>query len=481
MPLAALHVAAIFFVALGAIALWRGGRAPWRSGVRRGLLALWLVIGASLPLAYNRAPDPLEGRYEITGLVCAGLLSLGFVATARSRGLERARLGWTLGLALCCAVAVAELVTNRHLWVPDIYAWVASRTIVAGPFRNPNDFAIAVSFMISGALGYRHALPVAARARRLAVAALVALACVIVVLTESRGGLMALVAVLGIHAVTALRTRRAGRHTATHRAASHRPGRSRLLVAGAAVAGVVALVAAFTVPALAARNPLARVAASLTAEGTARSDHLRIDLVAAAWRYALRSDGLGTGAASFEPLLAADPAPGVSVRTWLHNSFVELFLQYGVLPSAALALLLLGLIVALARSAHPSSASPGSASPGSASPDSASPSSASPDSVSPESASLGSTARLPRAEGLAALATFVALGLVASTVIDAALWWLMLAQAVASTAAWSHAASATAVAPPGAEAPRESESSQTPGTPTERSRARRLAAPVSGS
>ena len=43
------------------------------------------------------------------------------------------------------------------------------------------------------------------------------------------------------------------------------------------------------------------------------------------------------------------------------------------------------------------------------------------------------------------------------------------------------AASATAVAPPGAEAPRESESSQTPGTPTERSRARRLAAPVSGS
>ncbi len=96
--------------------------------------------------------------------------------------------------------------------------------------------------------------------------------------------------------------------------------------------------------------------------------------------------------------------------------------------------------------------------------------------MSPESASLGSTARLPRAEGLAALATFVALGLVASTVIDAALWWLMLAQAVASTAA-----SATAVAPPGAEAPRESESSQTPGTPTERSRARRLAAPVSGS
>ncbi len=74
MPLAALHVAAIFFVALGAIALWRGGRAPWRSGVRRGLLALWLVIGAGLPLA---APPAGDGATRLPSDLMVGRVGPG--------------------------------------------------------------------------------------------------------------------------------------------------------------------------------------------------------------------------------------------------------------------------------------------------------------------------------------------------------------------------------------------------------------------
>ena len=178
--------------------------------------------------------------------------------------------------------------------------------------------------------------------------------------------------------------------------------------------GVVALagvVAAFTVPALASRNPLYRLATSLTAEATARSDHLRLDLIRAGLRYTTDSDGLGTGAASFEPLLAADPHPGVAVQTWLHNSFVELLLQYGVLPTLVLAALITAVVVTLLprSTALTARSAPRSA-------------------VDPE-------AGLARAEAAAALIAFVALGVVASTALPSQLWWVMLAQATASASA----------------------------------------------
>ena len=461
-PLAGLHVAALTYVALGLLALWRGGVIPWKDRLPRAFGAFWIVLGCALPLAAVRASDPVEGRFEITGIVCAALIGLGFVATARGRGLERARLGWTLGLALCCLVALGELATDRHLWVPDSYAWVASRTIVAGPFRNPNDFSIALTLMISGALGYRQA---AAGIRRVAVTGLVALGTLLVALTESRGGLLALTTVLAIHAIRASLDRRDGR-PARHRASASVPGRSghgrrtasiRMITAGL-LAGA-ALLASVTIPAIAAHNPLVRVMSSLTAEGTARSDHLRVDLIAAAWRYVRSSDGLGTGAASFEPLLAADPAPRVAVHTWLHQSFVELLLQYGWLPFIALVVLLGAILIRLCRRLP---ASPGRDGTADSDIDRAS----------------APHVRLARAEGLAALVTFAALGCVAATVIDTQIWWIMLAQAVASAGAVSRAcATAARSRAPAPAVPTD----QTPGTPALRRSARRLSAPVSGS
>lgn len=405
-PLMAAHLATVLACGAAALALWAARGSAWRRPAPSALLAFAVLALAWVPIASGRAPDAAEGRAEVSGLVAGLAVAVGVAAASRGTwsGLVAMRRGWALALALSCGVALVELVTDAHLWIPAGHSWAeTSRTIVAGAFRNPNDFAVALTAMISGTLAWRR--DAGPPGRRVAVA-LAALGAGFVLLTESRAGLLALLVVLGLHAAGARSGRREGRPV---RGSARRP--HRFLVPALAALVVAVGVAAFTLPALAARNPVARLIAAAADPGTSRSDGLRVGLLRAAARYAADSDGLGTGAASFEPLLAADPSPGVSTRTWLHNTFAELALQYGVLVAGGLLVLLAVLTLGLRprrRGRRPAVAHPSR----------------------PRARRLVTA----RVEGAAALVAFVALGCVASTALTTPIWWLVLGQAAAS--AW---------------------------------------------
>ncbi|GMA39958.1 O-antigen ligase family protein [Mobilicoccus caccae] len=400
-PLIQLRAATLVILVVAAVALWSARHTPWRRPAPLSLLCFAVLVAVWAPVALLRAPDPGDGRAEVQGLVAGVAVALTVVALSRrsESGLRGMRVGWALGLGLSILVAGYELLTDDHLWIEPGLSWADShRTIVAGAFRNPNDFAIALTAMISGTLAWAASTRHGRRMRALLVVAVV-LGAIAVMLTESRSGLLTLVVVLGLHLWGFLRSRGRSRGSGPDAPVRRRPSRIVLAV-GAAVAVALA-VAAFVVPALAAHNPVARMLATADQPGTARSDQLRLDLIRAALRYFRDSDGLGTGAASYEVLLAADPAPGVAVHTWLHNSFVELLLQYGVVVAAGLGVVLVVALLAVLRG-------------------------------SVRSRSAGRAGTLSRTETLAALVAFVAMGFASATVLTTPVWWLMLGQAVAS-------------------------------------------------
>lgn len=402
------HLATVFFAAVGCL-----GLLGLRGASRRGRAApiafagFWVVFAAWAPLAAARSLNPPVGRAEIVGMLTCGVVALAVVALTggSAAGLARLRLGWSLALAFSVVVAGGELLTGRHLDVPPDAAWaVASRTVVSGVFHNPNDFALALVAMTAGALAHRASLPADRAAARAAVGGLAAAGSVLVLLTESRTGLGTLVVVLGLFAWRAGRERRRGE------ASPPRSRRGWALVGGGA-GGLV--VAAFAVPALAAHNPVLRLVAAAGTAGTARSDHLRLDLLRAAWRYFVASDRFGTGAATFETLLWSDPDPGVSTRTWLHNGAMELLLQYGVVVAGALAVV----VVLVLAGAADSRRRPGDPAAG-----------------------------LARTELLAMVVAFAGLAFVSNSSLTITLWWVMLADAVGC--AWWLSSSSPAPAGP---------------------------------
>lgn len=412
-PLIRLRLATVLPVCVAVAAVWWAvRRRPRRPSLREAAVPLAMsvvvvVLAASSVLALHRAPDPLEGRTEVQGLLAGVAIAVAALALSRGswRGLAALRRGWPLALLLAAGVAAVELLTGRHLWIPSGLSWAeTSRTIVAGAFRNPNDFALALTAMISGTLVHAASLPRrGSAALRGGLLALVVAGIVAVALTESRSGLLACTLVLAVHSAAALRRRlaRTHRHPARPRPAHvAQPRLPRRLGAGLGLAVAAALAAAFLVPALAARNPVLHMASAAAAPGTARSDRLRLDLLRAALRYLHDSDGLGTGAASFEVLLARDPAPGVASRTWLHNTFLELLLQYGAPTALALAGLLVLVVGALLVPRR-----------------------------------RGRRAHLVRVETLGFLVPYVALGCASATVLTTPIWWLLLGQVVAS-ASW---------------------------------------------
>lgn len=395
-PLMRIHAATLLLLGLATLALWSARSAPWHRPVPLTLLTAAGIIAAWLPNALSRAPDAGAGRAEAMGLASGVAVAVTVVALSRGRqdGVHALRRGWLLGLLLALLVGAVELATDQHLWADPGLGWAEeSRTIIAGAFRNPNDSAIAMTAMICGTLSWAATRSRSAR-QRLGVTAAVMLGVVAVTLTESRSGLLTVVLVVCLHAWGFLRRVSAGRSAA---AASSQPRGLAVLVAAAVAVAVVLALAAFTVPALASRNPIIRLLHAAADPGTARSDSLRVSLLRAGWRYFAASDGFGTGAASFEPLLEADPYWRLGTVTWLHNSFLELLLQYGIFPACALAAVMAVVLITVVRSPA------------------------------------GVTSDLARIEALCALTTFVALGCAAATALTTPVWWLMLGQATAST------------------------------------------------
>lgn len=389
MPLIQLRAATVVMLAVAALALWTARSTRWRRAAPIALLLLAVTLAAWIPLALGRAPDAGAGRSEVQGLLAGVAVATAVVALSRgtARGLASMRVGWALALLVAVGVCVVELVTDSHLWVGPGLAWAEDRrTVVAGAFRNPNDFAFALTMMAHATLTYTAALERRPRLRG-ALFGLAALGVSAILLTESRSGLLALLCVGALWAWSWARTH--------HRA----PSRRGMAITGALVA--LAALAAFVVPPLAAHNPVLRALRATAEAGTARSDQLRLDLLRAGLRYFGESDGLGTGAASFESLLAADPHPGVSTQTWLHNSFLEILLQYGVIVGGALALVLVTTLVVAWRSAR---------------------------------THRGPAHALARLDLGAALIVFIGLGFASATVVTSPLWWAVLGHAVA--AAW---------------------------------------------
>ncbi|WP_168581216.1 O-antigen ligase family protein [Gephyromycinifex aptenodytis] len=396
-PLIRLHAATLVMVGLALPALWLT-RSCWRRGAPLALAMAAGLIIACIPNALVRAPDPGAGRGEALGLTAGLAVALSVVAVSglplrracRPR-LAALRLGWFLALLLSLLVAGVELATDRHLWVGPGLGWAdQSRTIIAGAFRNPNDFAIALSAMISGTLAWA-ASRRCAGSLRVVVGAALAAGVLAVLLTESRSGLLTLLVILGLHAWGWWRRRTAQRPDGG-------PVLSRRSVAAAGVLLGLTAIGLCTLPTLARYNPLVRLVRAAADPSTARSDGLRVGLLRAGWRYFTASDGFGTGADSFEPLLQADPRWNFGIITWLHNSFLELLLQYGVIPAAALAAVIGVILVTVWRY-------PG-----------------------------GPEHDLARIEALSALVAFLALGCASATVLTTPVWWLILGQATCS--AW---------------------------------------------
>lgn len=450
LPLMSLRAASFTLLVLAALGLYhachdlptsrsalaeslRRASAAWAFGVFVAVLLLWS------PIVYLRSPDAVAARAELTGLLTGVLLAAGVLAASRTSASGRLsptrgdpspttsarpslggwRLGWTLGLGLALVTAAVELLTGRHVHADESLSWTLDPTIVAGPFRNPNDFAAVLVVLVSGTIAYRAG--VSRPAARLCLAVLAAFGVVAVFLTQSRGGLVAVVLVLAIHAARVALDRRAERRMTSapgSEAASGRAhtgawaappaqGRGTVTWAFVVFATIGATIAAFTVPALTRLNPVATMITAAGEPGTARSDTLRLDLIRAGWRYFTGSDHLGTGAGSFEYLLAHDPNPGVSHIIWMHNSFLELLLQYGVVVAAALGAVITTVLVSLVLGLRQTSSG---------------------------TVRHNRERRLVVAESLSALVGFAALGSLAYTALETHAWWMMLAQAVAG--AW---------------------------------------------
>ena len=370
------------------------------AGSRRRAVTAWLLplfwLGFALwsPLALTRSPDLAAGQLELTRLWgCLAFSMLVLTASQGSfAGVTGLRIGWFAGLVLSVAIAGWELVTGRHLFVDAAHPWVfGDGPMAVGTFINPNNFATALVAMIAGSLALAATLRSVWAARAVEVVAL--LGCLVVVITQSRSGLLALIVVLGLDVRRRVLERRSGG------AAGRGEDLSKHRAARWVIAGAVALVMAltFVVPSLAQRNPLASMIAAQFGEETARSDSLRVQLMGASWRYLRESGLLGSGAGSFEPLLWNDPEAGTLKLTNLHNAFLELLTQYGVHIGALYAAILAGIVTALVRSRRIH----------------------------------GRTTRVSRYEACGHLASVFALGIAASSALHVPVWWVALAAACA--------------------------------------------------
>lgn len=407
-PLDALDLRRPVFGAFFVVSLAAIPRAAWRTVVPWTYVGFWVVLALWFPVALDRAPVARLGAREVDYLAQAALLTTAVLlfTQGRRRGLLGMRVGWALALAMSCGIAAWELTTRQHLWIGPTNPWAfADPMITAGTFINPNNFAGALTAMAAGTL----ALAASTRSRglQLALYALVAFTTFVVFFTGSRSGLAALGVVIALEVWRRVLEGLGGRSL---REVARRHAK---VLAAIVVGGIALVIAVASIPvSVISRNPVRRLVFGHFDPATAKSDDLRAQLIDAAFRYLRDSNYLGSGAGSFEPLLAADPNPGVILRTNLHNAFVELVTQYGVVVGAAFALMFVTVVATLVVSA-----------------------------LRPDDAPMAllGERRIARHEAYGYLVAFVAFGVSASSALSYTTWWLSLAAATA--AAWWLAAS----------------------------------------
>lgn len=349
-----------YYAALTGVAVAALISMPPRRWLRWGPWAFFAPVGvllAWLPYAVGVAPDARAADIEVRRLLQALLIAAIVFAPVRGSraGMTGLRVGWAAALAASVGIGLWEIVTAQHLPL-DPRGWVfGPARLAVGTFVNPNNFATGLVGMIAGTLALRAGVPW--RWVRVALDVLVGLGAVVVVFTQSRAGLGALLVVFALEVWRRWGARQAaGVSTGAPFAEVVRhPGRQRRLPGvGAGLFAVIVLapvmvLASVIVPALATRNPLVQLWRITFTDETARSDGLRLGLIRAALRYLRDSGWLGAGAGSFEPLLWSDPDPGVVKLTNLHNAFVEVLSQYGVVVAGVHTVATLGLLGVVLR------------------------------------------------------------------------------------------------------------------------------------
>lgn len=404
------------FAFLALALLWRSG--VWRCVEAMLFFTFWAVLASWAGFALRITPDPRLGELEVRALTACAIISIVVVLGSRGdrAGVWALRAGWLVGVGATCGIGIWEILTRHHLWITPARPWpFGPGTVPAATFINPNNFSVALVGMLVAALAALASVTSRSAASpplRAVFGALAALAVVMIAFTESRAGLLGVIVVLSLEARRRLITAAAGRplsHVLRQRCSGH-----WALVISSVAALVAVLVASFTLPALGSHNPLKTLITDAFEEETYRSDSLRIDLLAVAWGYLRDSNWVGTGAGSFEPILWNDPASGIDVDTNLHNAFVELLSQYGVVVFAPLAMLLVTLVWAGARSTPARLVADNRYS----------------DTESRATQDIHN-GDIVRTELLGYLAAYVLLGITASSALALQLWWLMLASSIA--------------------------------------------------
>ncbi|MEP7159918.1 MAG: O-antigen ligase family protein [Dermatophilaceae bacterium] len=337
----------------------------WRSRTVWAWLAFWMVWVATLPWTLRPAsmptPDPigaareaqqvaaglkypiqvppLSGGDEVTQLALAAAVTgaMLLLAGGTRRGVLAFRALWLAVLWSTAPVAIREVVADRHIITTKYDVWFFAPHTPAGPFQNPNNYACVLACAVGVLLVW--VLDTSSRWWAGVLLASVALAAALEFTTGGRAALVAIV--LQVLAALAVALRRRGLSGHASMGAGRSTWRRAVVVGAGVLVGSALVVLALVVPALTSRNPLTRLFA--TGDGDAAAyDSLRFDLTRTGLRYWWEHPWLGTGAGTFETRLATELPHDVSNQTInLHNAFVEILSQYGVVVFAPFALLLL--------------------------------------------------------------------------------------------------------------------------------------------
>lgn len=285
--------------------------------VRRALWAIVALLVWGL-LGLSWTPDPALGLRNLASITL-GLASV-IVMLGLTRGNPRAvaslRWGFLAAVVTTGLVGIWEIRTGAHLREFDDGAYAFSATSIAATFINPNNYG---GFLL-GTLG--PTIIVLTRLRSLVMQGMIGLLLcmtfLLAVNTESRGAVIGCLIIILI-AVVALAAFDLGYFV---------------------TAGLLLMPLALSVPVFFSRQ-MDTLISSITTQGDASSDNLRVTLVQHALRYFVESKGIGTGPGSFLGVLELDPERTTTKITPAHNTFAQVAAEYGLIGVVVLALILL--------------------------------------------------------------------------------------------------------------------------------------------
>lgn len=293
-----------------------GLRASFRDAPPRIRTAVWctvgLVVWGLVSLLWSE--DAVFGlRVQISLLL--GLLSLVVMlglCRGTDEGVGALRWGYVAALMATGAVGLWEVATGSHLAdaTGDDSAYVFSASAISSTLNNPNNFGAFILATLGSVL--------AMFSLRRGVFSLtfllgmLALAGFLAVNTESRGAVFGYLVILAV-ALFALLLFDVG----------------YFLTAGVGLS-VLGLAVYTLLP-----QRVQNVVETVTTEGDQRSDELRRNLSADAWRYFEQSGYLGLGAGSFQAHLANDPTRLATKVTPAHNTLFQTAAEHG-LPGVVL-------------------------------------------------------------------------------------------------------------------------------------------------